>query len=655
MAYSALEKMRIINRDRYSIDSPDLTLLEKETSDKTLVGAVQSFLRDDCENLQFLDDEKHHNLEDLDGKSLEPGQIPLHMQYDIDRLCLEQALIRFLNSGDALDAFDVYFCFLEIFLGHGSKANGSRRMVEMLSEFESNASALLKSHRDHYSHSVYVFALGLGIFHQSPFIKNTYQDYYDLEEGIATAHHFLRYWGFTSLFHDIGYPFELVFEQVKSYFGNRSDVPYVSYANMQTFSPSKEDLKKLLNDQPSGTIDPAYVLAENLTEKLYREYNQAPLFIEYCTKNRKGNNVSSYCDYLADILHKKVCLPYEFRGFMDHALFSALILMNNFADILPMDSLNPTYADVLSAVLLHNSLYKYSITDINNTEFNSAHLFTAKTHPLAYLLMMCDELQCWNRMSYGQETRRNCYPYDCELTLNGDSISAKYLYDRDFLAGRENAGIYKTMHDSTKFMDDLAAIIDINGDSGLNVTISCDANQKTTPGRQYLSESSYIHLYNFAVVLNAQFDADKYLIEEEPEKMEEAFDRLSLEYKLSNIAQAKAFGRYLNEIRCFYTDRPVAYLRKTSFDPDELNTIGNMEHNRWENEKRSMGWKAGTEHKKFELDEQKRVRELTRTHGNLDVPFQLLSYEEQDKDQAPMNRMMRLIEKYDGLRVYKLP
>ena len=41
-------------------------------------------------------------------------------------------------------------------------------MIERLAEFEMNGSSLLMKYRDHYSHSAYVFLLGLAIFHKSP-------------------------------------------------------------------------------------------------------------------------------------------------------------------------------------------------------------------------------------------------------------------------------------------------------------------------------------------------------------------------------------------------------------------------------------------------------------------------------------------------------
>ena len=73
------------------------------------------------------------------------------MQKDIDRLCLARELEKFIDSGTAEDAYTVYYAWLEMFMGEYGQ---SQKMVELLSEFESNASSLLMKHRDHYSHSV---------------------------------------------------------------------------------------------------------------------------------------------------------------------------------------------------------------------------------------------------------------------------------------------------------------------------------------------------------------------------------------------------------------------------------------------------------------------------------------------------------------------
>ena len=48
------------------------------------------------------------------------------------------------------------------------------------------------------------------------------------------------------------------------------------------------------------------------------------------------------------------------------------------------------------------------------------------------------------------------------------------------------------------------------------------------------------------------------------------------------------------------------------------------------------------------------VRERTRTHKSLDVAYRKLDEKERNKDTEPMNDMLKLIEEFDGLRVYEM-
>ena len=217
MAYTALETMRENNRARFGADlgpmQPPLYVNPRRKND--LKSAALRFLHHSCEGLRF--DKETEAREQREGvylgTSLRPGQIPYNMQMDLDRLCLEKALETFIDSGVAEDAYAVYYCFLELFFGQYGK---SKKMVELLSEYEANGSSLLMKHRDHYSHSVYVFALGLAIYETNAAFRRGFREFYHLEDrrDNEAAHVFLEYWGLTSLFHDIGYPFELPFEQV---------------------------------------------------------------------------------------------------------------------------------------------------------------------------------------------------------------------------------------------------------------------------------------------------------------------------------------------------------------------------------------------------------------------------------------------------------
>ena len=268
--------------------------------------AVQ-FIREACEGLRF---ETVDESKALQGKSIRPNQIPFNMEKDIDRLCFENAVDRFLKSGKKEDAFDVYFCYLEMFIGDYEK---TRRMIELLSEFEANGSGLLMKHRDHYSHSVYVFCLGLAIYESNDLFREAYKGYYKIEDGHAAACHYLQYWGLASLFHDIGYPFELPFEQVCSYFevdgDRREGRPFVAYHALEAFAEVneavKEKLKKIIAGREFLTTDEvfAFVLADKLGD-IYQFTEQQML------------------TYLVE----KPTQPDKFNHFMDHAYFSATIL-----------------------------------------------------------------------------------------------------------------------------------------------------------------------------------------------------------------------------------------------------------------------------------------------------------------------------------------
>jgi hypothetical protein len=225
MAYTALEKMQRKNESLYGQEcGPVQPGSRYQDNDFGLKALALRFLHERCEGLGFDPDieAEEDKSGSYKGTSLLPGQIPYNMQMDINRLCLERELEEFIDSGVAEDAYEIYYCFLEMFIGHYGK---SKKMVELLSEYEANGSSLLMKHRDHYSHSVYVFALGLAIYESNEAYRAAFKKFYGFDPDDANSQQdhaaaccFLEYWGLTALFHDIGYPFELPFEQVMSYY-----------------------------------------------------------------------------------------------------------------------------------------------------------------------------------------------------------------------------------------------------------------------------------------------------------------------------------------------------------------------------------------------------------------------------------------------------
>lgn len=632
-----------------------------------LKEAVVRFIYDRCENLRFDDNKEHEEQKGkvLLGRSISDGQIPYNMQMDIDRLCLENALKRFLDSGAAQDAFDVYYCYLEMFVGcYGS----SKRMIEMLSEFEMNGSSLLMKHRDHYSHSVYVFCLGLAIYETNQLFRMEYMKFYGFDSESETdvrkaAHHFLEYWGLAALFHDIGYPFELPFEQVESYFEvdgqKRNGNPFVAYLGMEKFTVIDSDTAKRL-------------------QKLYQEkdnFDSTDELFAYDIARKLGKTYHFTKESMQVVLETKPANPNRFGYFMDHAYFSATIL---FHELLRADRMEgrteipKERIDALSAIILHNSLYKFSVAFYKNKTLN--HEFQMQLHPLAYMLMLCDELQCWDRTSYGRNSRRELHPMDCDLTFDHNRVHAVYVYDQeeqqkiddyekqyeDWKNGRiekePKLKAYAGMVHDNDFLKDIGRIVDL---SGWDLTIDVATRPAVHKGKQaYLSDSKFINLYYFAVALNARYSDPQGGAQEVTKKMENDFNRLSLEYKLSNIGQAKAFAEYLDVIGCFYTDKPVDFEMVTKISQEDMDTIGPLEHGRWLKEHQNMGWRYGTDYNSKAEREQKRIHNLAwdgeLTPENIKAHYDDLSDVDKDKDTEPMNRMLELLKMYDGLRIYRL-
>ena len=676
MGYSALKRMSEINQQRFgysgNVEPPQLPACSREYGREAL-----AFLRDDCENLKF--DKKYADLDDLDGRSNAPKRIPYNMERDLDRLSLERALARFLDSGTREDAFDVYYCYCEIFQPFGSGYQGVDALLKMLSEHERNASSLLMKHRDHYSHSVYVFCIGLALYKNHRTIRDAYNKHFNLSAGQAACH-FLEYWGMTSLFHDVGYPFEIAHQQMKSYIDNLGNkkrkanidktgyVPYISYKGMELFSQSRiGDLNDFFAE--AITVRMGKYLDHTDTEPYLCRYK-----LGQALKDRAVHDDPGSMDYL----------------YMDHAYFSGLVLIKTYLEqkkhITSASEITEPMLDSLCAIMLHNTLFKFTIRKILNT--NKA-LSLDDGQPLTYLLMLCDELQCWNRTCYGKDTRSKLYPFDFDMRFSDQApIRLVYSFDQAFESnpkiGKKSyeemqfdgvdtdsdddsgqmGSTKKTTKGRIKFLNDIDSIVKL-GDviygfrremacAFANKIIVAKYEEDKNPKKLTLSDSSYLSLYQFAIALNQRYEEAKADNSAEEKSPEEKFEEdLSLEYKLSNIAQAKRYGSILESVRCFYTDRAVYYEPVRAFEKHEVEVLAKKEHEQWCKEKKDMGWKRGDRH--LSAGNLKgRMRECTRRH-DLMKRYAALSDPDKKKNKNAIVRMVELLNEKDGLTIYKLP
>jgi len=677
MGYTALDLMRKENQKRFGPQAGPRRPAMPAGSRKGngLKAAALRFLHERCEGLRFSEEKtaEEKRTGRYLGASIGPGQIPYNMQMDVDRLCLERELEKFIDSGVAEDAYTVYYSWLEMFMGEYGR---SQKMVELLSEFESNASSLLMKHRDHYSHSVYVFALGLAFYESNEGFRSAFKRFYGFtkaEDDHRAAAFFLEYWGLTALFHDIGYPFEIPFEQVLAYFEVDRKIRgpgslYIAYHDLDCLT----------------AMDPA---ARQRMEALFgRSFASVNALLAFGIEKTLGNAYGINEERLLEVISRKPTHPEQFGYFMDHAFFSAARLYQELSSVLGAQRLTEAHLDALTAIMLHNSLYKFAIAFYRSPEKKKPPL-RASLHPLAYLLMLCDELQCWDRTAYGRNSRSELHPMAASFDFGGGAIRAVYAYDRDEQekihafqkayraweeSGREGKPprlkAYSDMAErEQRFKTDIESIVDL-ADTPLIVETALQKVNRAAK-HTYLSVSNFLHMYDFAVALNARYSYQGREDSVSVDVLEQEFDSLSLEYKLLNINQVKSFSRYLNVLGCFYTDRPVDYQMLEKFTAKQTAVFAPMEHARWVRAHRAMGWSHGNLYltKPLAADtpaERTALREQLRQHvlcmdnwadeEEIYRHYDSLSPEDQGKDWKPFNSMLKLLKKYDGVRIYKL-
>ncbi len=572
-----------------------------------------------------------------------------------DKECFKKVLTKFCSSGAKEDAFSVYFAFCEVFKILGSGYDTTNKLLEFLADHECHSGELLNKHRDHYSHSVYVFALGLAIYFNDREFANIFRGFYSNDR--VGNNEFLFLWGMTALFHDIGYPFQLAHEQVKVYVDemwgeNLQTNPFVSYENMDWLltltDKAKSEINKGRNIQTISQL-----LAHNINERL---------------------------GYPIDVLENELNNRYLNKAkFMDHGFFSAILLARRL-----MDSdieLSESIVDVLSAIALHNNFNRYDLKAILGKPTSIA----PEKHPLAYLLILCDELQNWDRQAFGYVSKKDPLAWGVELDVSEKLIHVQYVFEDMEIKtpclvkkdgsyeineeSRVNINILKLMAEldrsgnavkTNKFTDEINSLIVAH----TNIFTDFICRSKNKKIQHYISSDKFINLCDFARAIHESYRSLQQVssgVDVGP------FEELSLEFKLSNIEQAKSYSKKLELINCFYSDKELEYPIVNGFvekgiikdgkkNRDELGFLAREEHVRWVKEKLAMGWKYGKEYVSIDENgiahEDIKKRNLLKIHKDL-VPYDCLPDVEKEKDRLMIRNMIPFLYKYGhGVRIY---
>ena len=531
---------------------------------------------------------------------------------DENKNCLVRVLDKFCKTGKKDDAFSVYFCFCEIYGVFGKGYDSMKKLLELLSDHEYHSGGLLTKHRDHYSHSVYVFALGLALYAADKKLGAAFGD----------ASEFLRLWGMTALFHDVGYPFQLAHEQIKRYTSDlwgedNRDNPHVAYVNTEKFLSI-----------PDGCGFGAY--ADNVNELFARSIAEKMGYDEKC---------------VYEILRGKVASA----RFMDHAYFGAVMLFKQIAENADND---PAVLDVLTAILMHNSFNKYDM------QGNSVRL-SVENHPYAYLLMLCDDLQNWDRQAFGYTSKKDPLAWEINLELSEGEIGLEYVFDSfkmdlpgksEPVANRNALQLEEDAEGGCAFVRSITEFVEPHA----VITAKAKEKKKDKQLHKYTSADNFVNLCDFAKAIHKCYQ-NTY--------GGESFEDLSLEFKLSNIEQAKSYAYKLELINCFYSDRELDYPALKEFtsgteaeelkeQKDDLGFLAREEHLRWVREKLDAGWHYGTSYIDNGIEDRE-LRNRLKEHKDL-VPYDALDEAEREKDALMIKNMIPfLYEQGHCIRIYR--
>ena len=153
---------------------------------------------------------------------------------------------------------------------------------------------------------------------------------------------------------------------------------------------------------------------------------------------------------------------------------------------------------------------------------------------------------------FSENSIRAIYYYDREEQDKIDKFKLSYrAWEKSGEQGKApRLKAYSDMAEKEqRFTGDIERIVDTTDIPLTIVPSTKDVDRKSK--HTYLSSSNFLHLYDFAVALNARYSYQGKEADVEAEALEKEFEELSLEYQLSNINQAKNFAKYLDALGCF--------------------------------------------------------------------------------------------------------
>ena len=522
----------------------------------------------------------------------------------IDLLCLEVSILRFLKERTRENAFEVFYCYCEIFQPFGSGYNGNcERILTLLNAYEENAGRLAATQRDHYSHSVLVFVMGLAIYQSNAKYRRYFQQFLGDVSRTESEYkkEFLLYWGITSLFHDIGYPFELAFAQIRQYQSElqseRLVLPSVCFDGLEGFEKISKAAQEKLDFLPKDRIGDFQSLFAYLSVQVF------------------GGNE----EYLKKIIYD---LP-RGKKHMDHAYFSTGILFGKIDwERVPKEHARG-YLYALFAIFLHNG---YSWQLVGDDWFQThVKAFGCEQDPLGWMLLFTDALQDYGRSCFGRKIRTENYSSDGRFLITDTVFAIEYQCHYD-------NGVRIPCEKDVSYIE-WGQVFD-------EIEISKkQAHQKPQKAR-YSDRDFFVQILDAAMGLHEYYRS---IYGGKP------WEELTLEYKISNIEVAKLYADKMHSLRYFFSKKRYDLQEVRVLKAKEVDELAWEEHKRWLREKKEMRWTYDPKSPK--KDEQRRTHPDLKLENIQDKKLQKF---EAKKDNEVISILFKILTD-NGYKMYRLP
>jgi hypothetical protein len=502
---------------------------------------------------------------------------------------MRQAVLKFLEGETKETAFAVYEAFFDSYrITLKGDSNPFVDLLDVLRAYEENAATLIDKQRDHYIHSVNVFILGLCIFIQNRSYREafseTVMDKADYPFSYDTRHEEFYYrWGIAALFHDVGYPVEIIGKQIGK---------FMDFATHVDKSPTVRTHLEFENFESLNTI--SEVIPKREFIKSYYDKYDSCVYID----------LQKPIDLLAHKIHISLDVDLKVmketldgfvlfmakNGFVDHGFYSALIVLKWYAYLIQKCRYKPEYffypvLDSASAILLHN-FYRNTVM---NPPFSKGAL-SAKEHPIAFLLILCDELQEWNRKAYGIIDKKHTQAGEVSIFITDKRMDITYISTVGILPDRfdeEKEELFNKLLDMKGIFAD-GFIVDCEAMEQL-VILSGQIKQMDTITPRPLVQS----LEKLAIAVHEYYNQKQ--LERYPEKPLKfpRFSDLPDSLKYSNLCQVRNIPEKV--ARMNYEIRPVNSAgEKVTVIPDTMvEALARFEHERWNTERQETGWTYG--------------------------------------------------------------